>query len=184
MRSVAACATFHEAQGLVANVRLMPMPIAPNNYLVLATGKFDWTNGAGAAGLDRQFMLLAAAQLPGVTLDFQGGLVALACGVRQADALNASGRGESGDIFTRDRVYRPPPLTVPTFANSWCKPRADIPTRNQVSAPVIAKKQPYCSNGAPAEIAWRGRYEGVSRVFVLLARRDGENARTRVKRVK
>jgi hypothetical protein len=28
--------------------------------------------------------------------------------------------------------------------------------------PVIAKKQPYCSNGEPAEIAWRGCCEGVS----------------------
>ena len=48
---------------------------------------------------------------------------------------------------------------------------------------VIAKKRTYCcSNGEPVEIAWRGCYERVSRVFVPLARRDGENARTRVER--
>jgi len=65
------------------------MPIAPDNYLVLAAGKFDLTNGAGAPGLDREFTSLAAAPLPGVTIYFHGGLVDLANGERQAAALNA-----------------------------------------------------------------------------------------------
>jgi hypothetical protein len=50
--------------------------------------------------------------------------------------------------------------------------RADIPTRNPVSAPLIAKKQPYCSNSEPTGIAWRGCCEGVSQVIIRLARRD------------
>jgi hypothetical protein len=44
--------------------------------------------------------------------------------------------------------------------------------RNRDTAATVSRR----------EIAWRGCCEGVSRVFVPLARRDGENARTRVKR--
>jgi hypothetical protein len=47
------------------------------------------------------------------------------------------------------------PLTVPTVANSWTRPRADTLASDLASAPVCAKKQPYCGNGEPAEIAWR-----------------------------
>jgi hypothetical protein len=47
----------------------------------------------------------------------------------------------------------------------------------------FTKNPPYCGNGEPAGIGWRGCCKGVSRVFVPLARRDGENARTRMKRL-
>src|SRR5450755_2550698 len=66
--------------------------------------------------------------------------------------------------------YRPPPLTVPTFANSWCRPRSDIPASYQALVPLFAKNPPYRSNGEPVGIAWRGCCEGVSRVFDALAR--------------
>ena len=64
------------------------MPIAPDNYLVLRDGKFDLTNGAGAAGLDREFTTLSKAPFPGVTIYFHGGLVDLASGEGQANTLN------------------------------------------------------------------------------------------------
>lgn len=64
------------------------MPIVPDNYLVLRSGKFDLTNGAGAPGLDREFTSLAAAPFPALTIYFHGGLVDLANGERQADTLN------------------------------------------------------------------------------------------------
>src|SRR5450755_4077643 len=85
--------------------------------------------------------------------------------------------------FSQVIGYRPQPLTVPTFANSWCRPRSDIPASNRASAPFFAANPPYRSNGEPVGIAWRGCCEGVSRVFDPLARRDGENIRTRVNRL-
>jgi hypothetical protein len=63
------------------------MATAPNNYLVLNDGKFDLTNGAGAAGLDQAFSDLTAAGKP-LTIYFHGSLVALSSGLASADNLN------------------------------------------------------------------------------------------------
>jgi hypothetical protein len=42
------------------------MAIAPDNYIVLSAGKFDLANGAGAAGIGREFTSLKAAPFPSV----------------------------------------------------------------------------------------------------------------------
>src|SRR5450755_3856336 len=89
--------------------------------------------------------------------------------------------GTGARTFSQVIGYRPQPLTVPTFANSWCRPRSDTPASDQALVPLFAKNPPYRSNGEPVGIAWRGCREGVSRVLDALARRDGENLRTRVK---
>jgi hypothetical protein len=43
--------------------------------------------------------------------------------------------------------YRPPPLTVPTFANSRRRPRVDIPASNRALMPLCAKNPPCWSKG-------------------------------------
>ena len=64
------------------------MAIAPDNYIVLSSGNFDLSHGAGADGINREFDLLKKAPFPSLTIYFHGGLVGLASGEDQASALD------------------------------------------------------------------------------------------------
>jgi hypothetical protein len=64
------------------------MAIAPDNCIVLSAGKFDLANGAGSAGIEREFKFLKTAPFPSVTIYFHGGLVDLASGESHASMLN------------------------------------------------------------------------------------------------
>src|ERR1022692_1087898 len=57
--------------------------------------------------------------------------------------------GTGARTFSQVIGYRPQPLTVPTFANSWCRPRSDTPASDQALVPLFAKNPPYRSNGEP-----------------------------------
>jgi hypothetical protein len=76
------------------------MAIAPDNYIVLRSGKFDLVNGAGAAGITREFGSLKAAPFPSLTIYFHGGLVSLSSGEAQANQLNTAFlSGKSSPLF-------------------------------------------------------------------------------------
>jgi hypothetical protein len=62
----------------------------------------------------------------------------LSVGVRQNMAIDFN------NSHLSFRLRSAPPVNSANFCNSRCKPMADIPTSNQVSAPLIAKKQPFC----------------------------------------
>jgi hypothetical protein len=90
--------------------------------------------------------------------------------------------GEFGrrDILASNRVSATPPHSA-----NFCKlvVQAEVGHSRKQSrvGAHLRQNPPYRGNGEPAGIAWRGCCDGVSRVFDPLARRDGENVRTRVK---
>jgi YD repeat-containing protein len=76
------------------------MAIAPDNYIVLRSGKFDSANGAGTEGITREFVSLKAAPFPSLTTYFHGGLVSLSSGEAQANQLNTTFlSGKSSPLF-------------------------------------------------------------------------------------
>jgi hypothetical protein len=76
--------------------------------------------------------------------------------------FGASGRGESGDIFTSDRVYRHLTSLCPLLQTHGENQGRTFLHVIRYRCPRIAKKQPYRSNGDPAGIAWRGCCEGMA----------------------
>jgi hypothetical protein len=68
-----------------------------------------------------------------------------------------------GDILTSDRVYRHLPSQCQLLQTSGANQGREIPTRNQVPAPLIAKTHPYCSIGEPAKFIIRHAGRSVSR---------------------
>jgi len=65
--------------------------------------------------------------------------------------FGASGRGESGDIFTSDRVYRRLPSRCQLFANSRRKPRADISQVIRYRCPWSPKSSHTAATVSPRE---------------------------------